>query len=286
LEEKEEETPTPAVVEKPNVKKITSGKPRMIESKNVVPSKFSKTKKFETAPKNTEEPTLETKPEKPQASKVESVVGALGSLGKSVATKAFDKYNDLYSIHYNLSDDVSVQDLFTSFGGQAALTRLQIQSSEASISFKKFIKSLKPKEASELNKRTKDLDKQFEEENLMENVSLLEVSQIDAQKLPEIADCLERPLEPKPVYARNHFTHLTAVAVQRINIERKVEENFAFITEIISELQLLLSRYETAIPKEEDRQKLLLDAKECIKLITDSSFQLVPIYKYRNYGPT
>jgi hypothetical protein len=253
-----------------------------------ITKKVPKAKKFDSkmAQKEDLAPKPEKKVEKAQTSKMESVVGAIGSIGRSVATKARDKYNDLYSIHYNLSEEVSVQDLFTAFGGQTALTRLQIQSSEASISFKKYVKSLKPKEASEINKRTKDIDKKFEEENLMQNVILPEASQIDQDKYPEIAECLGRPLEPSPIYARNHFVYLTSLSIQRVDPAQSMDENFTFITNIISELQFLLSRYESIISNEQDRKKLLPDAIECIKLITDSSYLLVPVYKYQNFGPT
>ena len=213
-------------------------------------------------------------------------MGAIGSLGRSVATKAIDKYNDLYSIHYNLSEDVSIQDLFAAFGGQAALNHLQIQSSESSTLFKKYSKSLRSKDALELNRSTKNIDNQFEEENLMQNVVLLEASQIDPVKFPEIAECLGRSLEANSIFARNHFVHLTSLAVQHIDPEQNIQDNFTLITNIISELRLLLYRYESTIPNEEDRKKLLTDANECIKLITDASFLLVPIYKYQNFGPT
>src|SRR5258708_709740 len=128
-------------------------------------SKFPKAKKFDSkAIQKTQKddaPIPEGKIEKQQASKVEFVVGAIGSLGRSVATKAIDKYNDLYSIHYNLSEDVSIQDLFAAFGGQAALNHLQIQSSESSTLFKKYTKSLRSKDALELNRSTKNIDNQF-----------------------------------------------------------------------------------------------------------------------------
>ena len=207
-----------------------------------------------------------------------NVAAAIGTFSKTVISKARES---LYApvANYSTTDDVSIPDLFTSFGGQAALTRLQLQSSEAARAYKKHLKSLKPGQSQNITKLGKQVEALFEPEHLMESVELIDRSRAEAFKQEEIGECVGREKKTSALYARQHFAHLTALACQAIDPHDPQEECFKFITSIISELQLMLAQYEEKV-SQKDTSGLLVDANECIKLLTEAAYQLVPIYKH------
>jgi hypothetical protein len=217
------------------------------------------------------------------------LVQGLGSL----VNKAKDTYQDLTSITgYDQHAYPTVQDAFAAFGGQAALTRLQLQSSQAAQAFKRHVRSQKPAVTRDLTDRAKHLDQLIDE--LIEKFDPKEkpTLNVDDLKPGDIRSCLEKPASAQnfPNHGRCHLAHYSALVCEQLsNAKADVASYPKDIRAYLDGLSWLHNRYEEVLGADSDlkdlKSALGMDYDALHKLLTEAILQMAPILKASSLGP-